>query len=53
VLIVAWKEAAIETEPRATVHWPRDEERFADLDVFFVHTPGCIGHPAHRSGLLP
>ena len=36
---VAWKEAANETELRATVHWPGDEERFADLNVFFVHTP--------------
>ena len=36
---VAWKDAANETELRATVHWPGDEERLADLNVFFVHTP--------------
>lgn len=36
---VSWKEAANETELRATVHWPGDEDRFADLNVFFVHTP--------------
>jgi len=36
---VSWKEAANETELRATVHWPGDGERFADLNVFFVHTP--------------
>jgi hypothetical protein len=28
-----------ETELRATMHWPGDEERRADLNVFFVHTP--------------
>jgi hypothetical protein len=36
---VAWKNAATETELRATVHWPGDEERLADLNAFFVHTP--------------
>jgi hypothetical protein len=38
-MFVAWKDAAGETELRATVHWPGDDERFADLNVFFVHTP--------------
>jgi hypothetical protein len=36
---VAWKEAGSETELRATMHWPGDEKRLADLNVFFVHTP--------------
>ena len=36
---VAAKAAASETELRATMHWPGDEERLADLNVFFVHTP--------------
>lgn len=36
---VAWKEDAEETELRATMHWPGDEERRADLNVFFIHTP--------------
>lgn len=36
---VAWKEPRSETELRATVHWPGDEARLADLNVFFVHTP--------------
>jgi len=36
---VAWKEAEAETELRATMHWPGDEERLADLNVFFVSTP--------------
>jgi hypothetical protein len=36
---VGWKDAASETELRATVHWPGDEERLVDLNVFFVHTP--------------
>lgn len=36
---VAWNEEAGETELRATMHWPGDEERLADLNVFFVHTP--------------
>lgn len=39
---VAWKEAATETELRAIVHWPADKERFADLNVFFVHTPRAL-----------
>lgn len=36
---LAWKEAGSETELRATMHWPGDEERLADLNVFFVHIP--------------
>jgi len=36
---VAWKDAASETELRATMHWPGDEDRQADVNVFFVHTP--------------
>jgi hypothetical protein len=36
---VEWREAASETELRATVSWPGDERRHADLNVFFVHTP--------------
>ena len=36
---VAWREAADETELRATMHWPGDDERLADLNVSFVHTP--------------
>lgn len=36
---VAWKEAASDTELRATMHWSGDEERLADLNVFFIHTP--------------
>jgi HicB family len=36
---VGWQDAAEETELRATMHWPGDEERLADLNVFFVHTP--------------
>jgi hypothetical protein len=36
---VAWKTAAEETELRATMHWPGDDDRHADLNVFFVHTP--------------
>jgi hypothetical protein len=36
---VAGKHAASETELRATMHWRGDEERLADLNVFFVHTP--------------
>jgi hypothetical protein len=36
---VAWKDAASETELRATMHWPGDDERLADLNVFLVHTP--------------
>lgn len=35
---VAWN-AATETELRATMSWPGDDERHADLNVFFVHTP--------------
>jgi hypothetical protein len=36
---VAWKDGAEETELRATMHWPGDAERLADLNVFFIHTP--------------
>lgn len=36
---VAWGQAATETELRATMHWPGDDERLADLNVFLVHTP--------------
>ncbi len=36
---VGWKQAAEEAELRATMHWPGDAERQADLNVFFVHTP--------------
>jgi hypothetical protein len=36
---VAWADAASETELRATMGWPGDERRHADLNVFFVHTP--------------
>jgi hypothetical protein len=36
---VDWKQAASETELRATVHWPGDEDRLADFNIFFVHTP--------------
>jgi hypothetical protein len=35
----AWQQATGETELRATVSWPGDERRRADLNVFFVHTP--------------
>jgi hypothetical protein len=36
---VAWGDAASETELRATVRWPGDDLRHADLNVFLVHTP--------------
>lgn len=36
---IAWKDAAEETELRATMHWPGDAERLADLNVSFAHTP--------------
>jgi hypothetical protein len=36
---VAWQPEAAETELRATVSWPGDDRRHADLNVFFVHTP--------------
>jgi hypothetical protein len=36
---VEWGDAADETELRATMSWPGDERRHADLNVFFVHTP--------------
>ena len=35
---VAWNDAD-EAELRTTMHWPGDEERLANLNVFFVHTP--------------
>jgi hypothetical protein len=37
---VSWSEASDESELRATMRWPGDERRHADLNVFFVHTPG-------------
>jgi hypothetical protein len=36
---VGWKKAASKREFRAPMHWPGDEERLADLNVFFVHAP--------------
>jgi hypothetical protein len=36
---VEWKETAEETELRATMRWQGDEERLANLNVFFIHTP--------------
>jgi hypothetical protein len=36
---VSWRDTASETELRATVSWPGDDRRHADLNVFFVHTP--------------
>lgn len=36
---VTCKNAATDTELRATMHWDGDEQRVADLNVFFVHTP--------------
>jgi hypothetical protein len=36
---VEWSESAGETELRATMSWPGDERRHADLNVFFVHVP--------------
>lgn len=35
---VEWQETATETELRATVSWPGDDKRLADLNVFFIHT---------------
>ncbi|MDT4934402.1 MAG: hypothetical protein QOK11_2294, partial [Pseudonocardiales bacterium] len=34
-----WKDAGGEAELRATMHWPGDAERLADLHVFFVYMP--------------
>lgn len=34
-----WGEAATDQELRARVTWPGDNERYADLNVFFVHVP--------------
>jgi hypothetical protein len=36
---VEWAQALSETELRATMSWPGDERRHADLNVFFVHLP--------------
>ncbi len=36
---VEWGQAVGETELRATMSWPGDERRHADLNVFFVHLP--------------
>jgi hypothetical protein len=36
---VAWQGVDGETELRATVNWPGDEHRRANLHVFFLHTP--------------
>ena len=36
---VEWKTPASETELRASVSWPGDDRRHADLVVFFVSTP--------------
>lgn len=36
---VEWKDASNETELRAVVHRKDDEERLADLNVFFIPTP--------------
>jgi hypothetical protein len=36
---VAFKQAAGPTEFRATMRWPGDDQRFADLNVFLFHTP--------------
>jgi hypothetical protein len=36
---VAAKDAASETELRATMSWPGDEQRHADLNVFFIQVP--------------
>ena len=33
------KEAASETELRAKMSWPGDEQRHADLNVFFIQVP--------------
>lgn len=35
----SWEDAAAETELRASVRWPGDTDRLADLNVFLVHTP--------------
>ena len=37
---VSWKGEARVNELRATMKWPGDEARHADLNVFLVHTPG-------------
>lgn len=46
------KQPASETELRATMRWPGDQERLADLNVFFVHTPrteGSAGQPPREN----
>jgi hypothetical protein len=37
---VVWQPAGDEQEIRATVRWKGDERRHADLNVFFIPTPG-------------
>jgi hypothetical protein len=37
--LVERREAATETELRATVSWSGDDRQHADLNIFFVHTP--------------
>lgn len=39
VQFVEAKDAASETELRATMTWPGDEQRHADLNVFFIQVP--------------
>ncbi|HWQ22580.1 MAG TPA: hypothetical protein VNK94_00575 [Gaiellaceae bacterium] len=34
----SWEETATETELRAQMRWPGDDERLADLNVFLVHS---------------
>jgi hypothetical protein len=36
---VAWRTAAEESELRASMRWPGDVDRGADLSVFLIHTP--------------
>jgi hypothetical protein len=35
----AWGAGANEQELRATVRWPGDDRRYAELNVFFAHLP--------------
>jgi len=37
--LVERRQAANETELRATMSWPGDDRRHADLNIFFIHTP--------------
>lgn len=39
---VEWKDAANETELRAVVHWKNDQQRIADLNIFFIPTPTAV-----------